>query len=578
MLKEYYKFIKRYFELVKVKTSYLVIAVASAFFYKGLLLLLPIFASWIIRYLIENNAHMTFVSLAALALVYLLYNISLYINYKIYGINMWYVYGNLQTKILAKLTTVDEGFTKTVSKGRLMNSVNADVIRTGKMNDRIAELSMGVLQIAALLGIVAFFNVYLAILMLAFALAHMTIRNLADRKVNIYHRKVLAQRDKYSSLLTQVMSGMREIKTFNMMPKLIGRLDSIQDRYTKDYLKKRYYWTIRDNDARAIHFTLRAVLYVILIIFVQRGYIDVSILVLVIMYKENLVSYIHETITASASIREISVAMDRVDDILSYDSGILRYGNLDETDIYGSVEFKNVSLNIEGTEVLKNVNLKIGHNQVVAIVGEAGCGKTVLFDLMLRLRKPTKGMVKIDNIDIFEFSKRIYAQNVSVVSQKPFIFNMSIRKNLDFADTNIKNQIEACKEVSIHDFIMTLPDGYNTILRENATNISGGQKQMISIARTILSDAEILLLDDITTALDPDTAKAVPRLVEKLKDSHTIIMITKKPDLMARADKIIVMDKGKIVDTGSHAKLMKTSDIYKTLQSRKSPSKMGVLE
>ena len=200
----------------------------------------------------------------------------------------------------------------------------------------------------------------------------------------------------------------------------------------------------------------------------------------------------------------------------------------------------------------------------------------MLFNLILRLFEPTKGKITLDNINIFDFNKEVYSNNVSVVNQKPFIFNMSIRKNLDFVDTNISNQIDACKKAGIHEFIETLPQGYNTILRENGSNISGGQKQMISIARTILSEAEVLLLDDITTSLDPDTAKLVPRLINNLKKDHTIIMITKKPELMKEADRIIVLDKGRINDVGTHKQLIARNEIYQMLQSRKSPSRIGV--
>ena len=138
--------------------------------------------------------------------------------------------------------------------------------------------------------------------------------------------------------------------------------------------------------------------------------------------------------------------------------------------------------------------------------------------------------------------------------------------------------LKMCKKAGIHEFIETLPNGYNTILRENGSNISGGQKQMISIARTILSDAEVLLLDDITTSLDPDTAKLVPKLINNLKKDHTIIMITKKPELMKEADRIVVLDNGKINDVGTHKQLIGRNEIYQMLQSRKSPSRIGVFD
>ena len=126
-------------------------------------------------------------------------------------------------------------------------------------------------------------------------------------------------------------------------------------------------------------------------------------------------------------------------------------------------------------------------------------------------------------------------------------------------------------DAGIHKFIETLPMGYNTILRENASNVSGGQKQMISIARTILTDAEIILLDDVTTSLDPDTAKLVPALLKRLEKDRTVIMITKKPELMKAADRVVVLNNGKIEAIGKHSTLMKKSRTYRELQLYSSP-------
>ena len=422
--------------------------------------------------------------------------------------------------------------------------------------------------------------------MLLYSFIYITTRNYCDRKINYYHNKNIVQEDKYSGLLTQIVSGLQEIKTFNMLPKLKEKLGFIQHKYSKNHHTKEHYITIRDNDVRFITYAFRYLLYLYLIYLMSMGKIDVSVMVLMISYHENIVTYVNKMIESSAKIREGNTSVERIKAILEYDSTNIAFGDIDveSSDIYGCVEYKNVSFKFKDTNVnkdtyvLKDLSFKVNHNEVVAIVGEAGAGKTMLINLLLRLYKPTKGKITIDNTNIFDFTKKGYSNIVGVVNQKPFIFNLSIRKNLDFVDTNINHQIEACKKVGIHDFIDSLPNGYNTILRENGSNVSGGQKQMISIARTLLTNAEIIVLDDITTSLDPDSAKVVPKIINKLKKDHTIIMITKKPDLMKEADRILVLDHGKIVDSGTHKQLLKRNEIYQMLQARKSPSLLGVFD
>lgn len=578
MIGEYIYFIKEYLKLAEIKTRYILINILSAFFYKGFEICLPLAASGIIKYLTLGNDKMTYFYLGVLIVIYLLYNLSLYINYKIYGYNMNYCYDGLTKRVLNKLSNVDHSFNRVMSKGRIINTINSDIINIGDMNDRISEVIIGVLQIIAVLIIVAFHNFYLSLLLIVFAYFYITIQNNADRKVNLYHNKVVIQDDKYSNLLTQIVSGLQEIKTFNMLSKLKNKLNIIQRKFTKEYSAKRFYATVRDNDVNVVVYVFRSILYTILIYLMSKGELGINVLVLIVSYHETLGTYINELMDSTEAIRETNTSVNRINDILNYKSNDLVYGSLETDDIYGAIHMKNVSLTLNNKEVLKNINLKIDHNKVVAIVGEAGSGKTMIFNLLLRLYQPTKGRITLDNVNIYDFSKEVYTRNVGVVNQKPFIFNMSIRKNLDFVDTNIKNQIEACKRAGIHEFIESLPNGYHTKLRENGSNISGGQKQMISIARTILTDCEILLLDDITTALDPDTAKLVPRLIKDLKKDHTIILTTKKPDLMKEADEIVVLDKGKVVAIGTHKELIKSNEIYQMLQSRKSPSRIGVFD
>ena len=234
-------------------------------------------------------------------------------------------------------------------------------------------------------------------------------------------------------------------------------------------------------------------------------------------------------------------------------------------EIIGYVEFKNVSFKYNQLPVLKNISFIAKPNQVTTIVGKTGTGKTTIFNLLLRMYRVDSGKILIDNLNIYEYSKGVYNSNISIVNQKTFIFNMSIRANLSLIDSNKKRQIDACKRVGIHDFIMSLPDGYNTILKEDANNISGGQKQLLSLARALLTTSEIILLDEVTSSLDPHTTNKIINLLDDLKTDHTLIVITHNKDLMKVADKLIVLNNGKIECIGKHEDLIKNNEIYKQL-------------
>ena len=549
------------------------VSLISALFYKGLNLSRPFIAALIVKSITEGNQAATYNYIIIYFIVYILYRLTHFLNHLAYGWNVIYSFKNLQHRIFDKLITVDHDFTKKISKGRLMNTLNSDLIEIGEMNDAIAEFIFSFLQLVAVIVIIFNFSLYPALLVLFYLLVCMDVRNRADDEYNHHFYYTQNANDRFSNFMSQVLGGLSEVKTFNMFSRLSAKLDVIQDSYSRAYKKQRRASARRDCDYDFLYYAILVLLYLVLIYEAASGIITVDLFVLVVTYHAYADGFLDDYMTAAKDIRVTSLAVQRVTEVLNYKPrSQVSFGELELNDIAGRLELKNISLTIDRKPILRDISFTVRPHEVVAIVGYPGAGKTMLFNLILRLMKPTRGKITLDGIDINSFSRTIYTNNIAVANQAPFIFNMSIRKNLDFVDTNIKRQIEACKIAGIHDFIETLPQGYNTILRENASNISGGQRQMISIARTILTDAEVLLLDDVTTSLDPDTALLVPRLLGKIKNTHTVIMITKKPDLMREASRIIVLDKGRIVASGTHRGLMKRCKLYRALQAEKSPS------
>lgn len=567
MFREQGKFIREYLKVAELNPFYFVCAVFTSVFTKAAAVARPFIAALIIKALTEQNAGDTYMYIGIFAVVYIFYRAMLFLNWRVFTHNMIFSYQNLQDKVFSKLLSVDYNFNKKISRGKLLNVINTDLFEIGEMNNEVVEFFTTTIEIIVV-AIIAFrFNIFVSLLMLASIFIYAAIRTHADRRFNFFWWKCQLENDKFSSFLNQILTGLQEVKVFNMLSHLHGHLDRIQDRYDKNYANQRSQVTLRDNDVNYTVYLFRAIIFIVCLISMMSGHMEIDILIMLVAYHEQIISYTGNLIDSSVKIRLTNAAVKRLDSIMNYRAATpVEFGNLELDHISGALSTKNVSLDINHQKILKNISFNIRPREVVAIVGYPGSGKTKLFDLILRLYKPTHGKITLDNIDINEFSRDIYASNVTVANQVPFIFNTSIRKNLGLVDPDIKHQIDACKTAGIHNFIETLPLGYNTILRENGGNISGGQRQMISIARTLLTNAEIFLLDDISTSLDPDTAKLIPRLIKNIRKDHTVIMITKKPELMKIADRIIVLDHGEIVASGTHGGLIKRSALYRALQ------------
>ncbi len=568
MLREYWRIYKRYWKIVEPSKGLLNIYFVCAILCDACDVARPFVVSFIIGALIEQNRETTYLYIILYAVVALGYRLATIATWRLYSIEAGKDNVRIHNKVFSRIVDIDADFTHEVKKGRFMNSINSDLFSISEIGAEGIELLLLSIQIPVILIIVACYNIFFAILVGMSALIYFRIRDYSDRKFNYLWEKKREEDDNYSSLIAQVSDGLQEVKTFNMLPRMNRKLKIIQHRYSIYYKKERRYRRIWALDSQFAYYGFQTLLYTIMAVFLMNGKIELNVLIMIISYHQKMIrSYVGELGAYMDEMRQRNISLERIERILKYQpKRKIEFGRTGIENLRGEIEFKNVTLKIGNKKIISNMSFKVKPHEVVAVVGSPGSGKTTILDMLLRLQQPTKGKILLDGININDFSREIYTSSVAVANQTPFVFNISIRDNLGFADTDIKKQIKACKTVGIHNFIETLPQGYNTLLRENASNVSGGQKQMISIARTILTDAEVLLLDDITTSLDPDTATFVPQLINKLKKNHTIIMVTKKPELMAVADQIILLNQGKIEAVGAHKTLYQKNKVYRALQ------------
>ena len=232
----------------------------------------------------------------------------------------------------------------------------------------------------------------------------------------------------------------------------------------------------------------------------------------------------------------------------------------------GKVAFDNVTFRYfgGGDPVLSEVSFEAEPGQTVALLGATGSGKTTIINLIPRFYDPTEGRVTIDGLDIRDVTLESLRSQIGIVLQETTLFAGTIRDNVAYGkpDATTDEVIDAAKAAAAHDFIMSFPDGYDTPVGERGTTLSGGQKQRIAIARALLLDPHLLILDDSTSAVDLETEYHIQKALDKLMQGRTSFVIAQRISTVMHADQILVLDKGRIVARGKHADLMETSEIY----------------
>lgn len=567
MIKRYYLILQKFFSLKAHDNRLVFHLFFSALLRSISLLLIPVAAAKVVEFATIKDYQTTFLYATIFLIVSFIYVLCYHYNYIAYKNNSIFTHNKLQELILSKVTSYDENFTKNMSTSYIVNTTFNDVGKVMQVPDQAFDAITGVVNIAIALIILISVNVYIGILALILYIISMYALDKNMKKKNYYLSRQRKHQDNISSLMGQVLDGNKEIKAFNMSDNLNTYLENYKKLWKKDYFKKRKY---NDNFYVLVPTILgfgKIVIYLILIYLILNGRYDVATLVLVVGYYENIENEFKKLYGKLDNVSSFSIMLDRIYKILNYKTNnMLSFGDNDNDYIKGKINFKNVSFTYEKQVVLKNVSFEIKPQSFTAIVGKSGSGKSTIFRLLLRLYKADKGTILLDDESIYDYTREVYSSNVSIVTQKPFIFDMSIRENFNLVDSNHSHQIEACKRVGIHDYIMSLKDGYNTKLVADAENISNGQKQLIALARTLLSKSEVLLFDEVTSSLDINTSKHVMEILKDLKRDHTILMITHKSSLMKLADDIIVIDHGRLVGRGSHKTLLKDNTYYKLLQ------------
>ena len=384
------------------------------------------------------------------------------------------------------------------------------------------------------------------------------INKIKNKQRNEIWREYKHIDEKNQSILSEMLRGFRDLKVLDLKKGMLKYINNnLEENRTKsfnmDMINSKY-----DMLSNNIQNFLRIMLLVLCLILINNKSLSIANFLIIFVYQDKIYGLIY---SLTHIITELNLFNLCSKNILEIMSSVKKdeYGNKDFKSCKGNLEFKNVSFSYKKNKnILNNINFKINAKEKVSIVGKSGVGKSTLINLICKLYDVKNGEILIDNHNINDLSYEYLKRNISVVSQNPYIFNLSIKENLMLAKDNVSMEeiINSCKLVSLHDYIMTLPNKYDSILDENGINLSGGQKQRLSIARAIIKNSKIIIFDEATNSLDEETNKIIKETINFLNKNSTIVIITHKLKNITDSDKIILIENGKIVKIGSHEELM----------------------
>lgn len=568
MIKDNFVIIKKYFKLVKGNRIGIFKLFFSSVVSHGISLLIPIIIANIIKNITIQNYNDAYICSFMLFLSYLFYNLFLKWNYDVYTQNTKYCCSKIQKDIIMKISTYDDNFQNQVSKGELISTINQDVIDLTKCIDRIAEYIINSISFIWLIIIVFTINSISALIIFIVCFVYLVLYNRCNKKIVKYTGLSRKNMDNISNTFAQIMTGINEVKVFNLTDKMLEKYDELKEQFDYNYTRRRIPLNVRDNEITYLIYFAKVLIYILCIYLISKKSLTIDILILLISYYDNSLSICKEIMKNSSAIRLMSVSIDRINSIINYNPvEEISFGDKRIPNKIENIRFNNVSYKYFGKEsnALTNISFEINSNEITAFIGHTGSGKSTIGKLLLRLYKNNSGSILINNQDIFAFNQNEYKNLISVVNQKPFIFNMSVMDNFKLVQNNEDKIKETCKKIGIDELILNLPNGYETILKEDATDLSGGQKQLISIARTIMCDSKIIIFDEVTSALDPKTTKHIIEILNAIKKDKVVILITHKPDLMKIANNLILLNDGKIVGIGNHKGLIANNNYYQKL-------------
>ncbi|WP_300530226.1 ABC transporter ATP-binding protein [Peptacetobacter sp.] len=451
-------------------------------------------------------------------------------------------------------------------KGDILSRITNDIDAiSNAMQQTFMNVISGVLMVC--LAIFMMFRVNLVMtlcVLVIIPISYIIIKKIAkvSQKSFDIHQRALGE---LSANVTESFSGYNEIILFGKQEESVKKFEKINLNIRETAYKAQFLSYLMSPLLSLLTYLAIGVVSVIGTIYAIGGIITVGQLQAFVRFIWQVNEPLTQVSQLSSQIQSALSAMDRIHEFIEYE---------EETDVEvkemvfdGNVEFKDIRFGYGKKEVLHGVSLYAKKGETVAIVGPTGSGKTTIVNLLMRFYDPNSGSIAIDGVDSTDINRRTLRDNIGMVLQDTWLFTGSIRENIRFSkpDATDEEIEQACKYANADEFISTLPKGYDTVIDEEADNISQGEKQLLTIARAILKDPKVLILDEATSSIDTKTEKNIQDAMDYLMEGRTSFIIAHRLSTIKNADKILVLKDGNIIECGNHNELMKENGFYANL-------------
>ena len=479
------------------------------------------------------------------------------------------VFRNLQIAVSKEILKIKVKDLDTNSSGIFIERINGDCSQLSHI------FTLGCGHLTAIVSNVGIFiaifliNKYVFIYYLSISIILTILHIIRNKKVNKKDEIYRKQKDYNVGLTSELVRGVRDIKMLNAKESFINEIE----KSITDGAKRQFEMRNTDSNYTAaiwgVKVFLETILIMIIVYLVSIDNINIATALVLHSYKHEITNNLIEKISALLDeLKNFNLSSKRVFSLLgNKEFAKETFGKKHLDTVEGNFEFKNVEFAYDKEKVLNKMNFKVNANETIGFVGKSGSGKTTIFNLLCKMYEPQKGSIYLDGIDIQELDEDSIRGNITIISQNPYIFNLSIKDNLRLvkADLTDEEMKEACHLACIDDYIESLPDKYNTVVGEGGVILSGGQRQRLAIARAFVQKTEIILFDEATSALDNETQQKIQQAINNMKKEYTILIIAHRLTTIINCDKIYFIEDGKVIAEGTHEELLKKCPEYKHL-------------